>query len=124
MQFSKVRKDTPTLVQVVLIDAELYPTINDISFLSRILTPEAPKTLWKGTTALGKIVPLTVGEQTVDIDYAFQIFHKVLKHWAIDTVEPIELNPVSIAQLKVMNTPTDILNNLTEELPQWGQFPK
>lgn len=125
LQFSKVRKDVPTLVQVVIIDAELYETVNDIAFLSRVLTPDTSRTLWKGTTSLGRgIVPLTVGEITIETDLAFTIFHKVLKHWKIDASQMIELNPYSIAQLKVMNTPSDALNNLTEDIPNWGQFPK
>lgn len=123
LQFSKVRKDVPTLVQVVIIDASLYPVVNDIAFLSRVLTPDIPRTLWKGTTGLGKVVPLTVGDLDIDTDHAFTIFHKVLKHWKMDVAEMIELNAYSIGQLKVMNTPSDALNNLTEELPHWGQFP-
>jgi hypothetical protein len=125
LQFSKIRNNVPTLVQVVIIDAELYDTVNDIAFLSRVLTPDTPRTLWKGTTSLGRgIVPLTVGDLEIETDFAFTIFHKVLKHWKMDASQMIELNAYSIAQLKVMNTPSDALNNLTEDIPNWGKFPE
>ena len=124
LQYSKIRKNGPHLIQLIIIEPEIHDNIGGIAYLSRVLTEKEPNRMWSAGATFNQPTKKTFNGIEFKCDKSLRTILRMATSWNLDTAELIELDSYTLGQLKVYNYPSHVLNETLGALPHWGTLPK
>lgn len=123
LQYSKVRKNGPHLIQLIIPETEIQNHIGGIAYLSRVLTEKEPSRIWSAGATFNQPMKKTFNDIEFKCDKSLRTILRMTTSWQLDTAELIELDSYTLGQLKVYNYPSHVLNETLNQLPNWGKLP-